>query len=345
MGQPFAANTADQARSDVSRHASGELMHTHDHASAVSWAAIFAGAAAAAALSLILLMLGVGLGLSSVSPWARDGISAAALGLSGIAWITFTQLVASGMGGYLAGRLRTRWLAVHGDEVHFRDTAHGFLAWAIASLATAALLTSAIGSIVAGGVQLAAPAVGAAAATTGVAGSGLTAAKPGADDTQLGYFVDSLFRKEISNTASASTTPTATTAGTTSSTSASNPSAPAGTNDVGLQVPAAATAAEIGRIFVTSISQPTLAQNDTQYIGQIVAQRTGLSQADAEKRVTDTYGRMQAKMQEAKTAAQQTADQARKAAAKGSLWLFISLLAGAFVASLAATWGGRHRDL
>ena len=345
MGQPFPANTADLTRPSLSPNSNSELLHTHDHASAVSWAAILAGAAAAAALSLILLMLGVGLGLSSVSPWARDGISAAALGVSGIAWITFTQLVASGMGGYLAGRLRTRWLAVHGDEVHFRDTAHGFLAWAIASLTTAALLTSTIGSIVAGGVQIAAPAVGAAAATTGVAGSGLAAAKLGADDTQLGYFVDSLFRKDISNSASASATATATTAGTTSSTSAGNASAPAGTNDVGLQVPTASVTVEVGRIFVTSISQAALAPNDKQYIGQMVAQRTGLAQADAEKRVTDTYGRMQAKLQEAKTAAQQTADQARKAAAKGSLWLFISLLAGAFVASLAATWGGRHRDL
>ena len=121
--------------------------------SGVSWGAIFAGAAAAAALSLILLMLGIGLGLSSVSPWRQDGLSAAAFGVSTIAWITLTQLVASGMGGYLAGRLRTKWAAIHTDEVYFRDTAHGFLAWAIASLATAALLTSVIGSIVSGGVQ------------------------------------------------------------------------------------------------------------------------------------------------------------------------------------------------
>ncbi len=123
------------------------------HANAVSWGAIVAGAAAAAALSLIMLMLGIGLGLSSVSPWAHHGVSAASFGVSAILWITFSQIVASGMGGYLAGRLRTRWLAVHTDEVYFRDTAHGFLAWAFASLATAALLTSEIGAIVSGGIQ------------------------------------------------------------------------------------------------------------------------------------------------------------------------------------------------
>ena len=75
--------------------------------SGVSWGAILAGAAAAAALSLILLILGTGLGLSSVSPWAGQGASAIAFGLTTIAWLTFTQLAASGMGGYLAGRLRT----------------------------------------------------------------------------------------------------------------------------------------------------------------------------------------------------------------------------------------------
>jgi hypothetical protein len=89
-------------------------------ASAVSWGAILAGAAAAAALSLILLLLGTGLGLSSASPWANQGAGATTLGVSTILWLTFTQLVASGMGGYLAGRLRTRWISVHTDEVYFR---------------------------------------------------------------------------------------------------------------------------------------------------------------------------------------------------------------------------------
>src|SRR5674476_1672458 len=137
--------------------------NTRADASAVSWGAIVAGAAAAAALSLILLMLGTGLELSSVSPLAHNGVSAATFGVSTILWVTFTQLVASAMGGYLAGRLRTKWVEVHPDEVHFRDTAHGFLAWAIASLATAALLTSVIGTIVSGGIQ----------AGASVAGSGI----------------------------------------------------------------------------------------------------------------------------------------------------------------------------
>ncbi len=144
-------------------------------ASAVSWGAILAGAAAAAALSLILLILGVGLGLSSVSPWTQVGVSATTFGVTTILWITFTQLAASGMGGYLAGRLRTKWISVHTDEVYFRDTAHGFLAWAVASLATAALLSSVIGSIIGTGVQAGATAASGAVAATAAAGGSAAA--------------------------------------------------------------------------------------------------------------------------------------------------------------------------
>ena len=177
------------------------------HASAVSWGAIVAGAAAAAALSLILLMLGTGLGLSSVSPWTHDGVSATTFGVSTILWVTFTQLVASGMGGYLAGRLRTKWVAVHTDEVYFRDTAHGFLAWAVASLATAALLTSMIGSIVSGGLQAGASAAGGvatAATAVGAASAGSEVAKSDSDGGPMGYFVDSLFRKDANASAAGS---------------------------------------------------------------------------------------------------------------------------------------------
>jgi hypothetical protein len=167
--------------------------------SAVSWGAIVAGAAAAASLSLILLILGVGLGLSSVSPWARDGVSATTFGVSTILWLTLTQLLASAMGGYLAGRLRTKWTEVHSDEVYFRDTAHGFLAWAVASLATAALLTSVIGSILGGGVQAGASMVGGVANTAGSAVGGAAAASrmaQGGDGGPMGYFIDSLFRRD-----------------------------------------------------------------------------------------------------------------------------------------------------
>src|SRR5690606_19669147 len=148
---PSLTNTHNDTRNDTSNDV---FNNAHLTGSAVSWGAIFAGATAAAALSLILLMLGTGLGMSSVSPWAQDGISATTFGVSTIIWITFMSITASGLGGYLAGRLRTKWVGVHTDEVYFRDTAHGLLAWAVATFATAALLTSVMGAIVGGGIKV-----------------------------------------------------------------------------------------------------------------------------------------------------------------------------------------------
>lgn len=310
--------TADQSlRTPAMPNVSSEGASVNT--SGVSWSAIFAGAAAAAALSLILLMLGIGLGLSAVSPWKQDGVSAAAFGFSTILWITLTQLVASGMGGYLAGRLRTKWVSVHTDEVFFRDTAHGFLAWAVASLVTAAMLTSVIGSIVSGGIQAGAAVVGGAAAV------GTEIAKSDSDGGPTGYFVDSLFRKDMS-------TPN-------SSGVAAVVSTPPATTPL-----STASAPEVSRIFMATVRTGAMTPDDTRYVGQLVAQRTGLTQQEAEKRVTDTYTRMQTKLREAETSAREAADKARKASSYAALWLFISLLIGAFVASLGATYGGRQRD-
>lgn len=309
---------------------SSDVDHTRSAHSAVSWGAIAAGAAAAAALSLILLILGVGLGLSSVSPWARDGVSATTFGVSTIVWLTLTQLLASAMGGYLAGRLRTKWVGVHTDEVYFRDTAHGFLAWAVSSLATAALLTSVIGSILGGGVQAGASVVGGVTQSAGAAiGQAATSARVAQADEggdgdvggvsgPMGYFIDSLFRRD---TAAAPTTTT-------------EAAGPLGANRNG----------EVARIFMNvSLSGPLPAE-DVRYVGQLVAERTGLSQQDAERRVADVYAKAQAQVQAAQTGAREAADQARKASAYSALWLFVSLLIGAFVASFAATLGGRQRD-
>ena len=296
---------------------------------AVSWGAILAGAAAAASLSLILLILGVGLGLSSVSPWARDGMSAATFGVSTILWLTLTQLLASAMGGYLAGRLRTKWTEVHTDEVYFRDTAHGFLAWAVASLATAALLSSVIGSILGGGVQAGASVVGGAASTASSAAGGAAASSrmaPGSDGAPMGYFVDSLFRRDA-----AAAAPTAGAAG-------SPGGMVANERDSGKDV------AEVSRIFMNVSRSQALPPEDIRYVGQMVAQRTGLSQQDAERRVADVYAKAQARVRDAEVAARDAADKARKASAYGALWLFVSLLIGAFVASLCATFGGRQCD-
>lgn len=323
---------------------------------AVSWGAIFAGAAGAAALSLILLILGVGLGLSSVSPWSGQGVTAATFGVSTILWLTFTQLAASGMGGYLAGRLRTRWLRTQADEVYFRDTAHGFLAWAVASLVTAAMLSSAIGSIISSGAQVGATVAGGAAATaTAVIPAAASAMDSNDSAKGQGYFVDTLFRRVMAGPDTAATaadttapaqdsTSSGTATATASSPDAMTATAPAASAPMGAADVAQAST-EAARIFANAIATGNLSPDDTQYLGQLVSQRTGLNQADAEKRVADTFTRLQTKLTTAETAARDATDKARKATSYAALWIFVSLLIGAFVSSLTATFGGRQRDL
>jgi hypothetical protein len=157
--------------------------------SAVSWAAVIAGGVAAVAITLLLVALGTGIGLSSVSPWSSSNPSATTFTLLAAVWLIIVQWLSSGLGGYLAGRLRTKWTSLHTDEVFFRDTAHGFLAWALASILVAAFATSSVTSAVSS----------AGRAISGVAGSAASTATQAAatqSSTSDGYFLDTLFRKD-----------------------------------------------------------------------------------------------------------------------------------------------------
>jgi hypothetical protein len=240
---------------------------------------VFGGAAVAAATSLILLALGTGIGLSSVSPWSNAGATASAIGTAAILWLVVSEIIASTMGGYLAGRLRTKWVNVHTDEVYFRDTAHGFLVWAVGLVITAAFLASAVTAMVGGAAR-----TGAIARTT---------SDPNA------YYVDSLFRSD-------------------------NPSPDQN---------AAPARAEAGSILANSLTQGDMGAADKTYLAKLIASRTGLSQTDAENRVSEIFAE-----------ARQAADTTRKAGAHLSYWTFFALLVGAFCASFAATIGGKQRD-
>ena len=283
--------------------------------SAVSWAAILAGAAGAAALSLLLLILGTGLGFSAISPWSMEGIGPSAFGFAAIAWLTFTQLTASGMGGYLAGRLRTRWIAVHTDEVYFRDTAHGFLTWAVASLLMVVVFTTVAGSIVSGGVRAGSEVVGGVGSAVALAASGASSDE---NSNTLEYFVDSLFRGEPASFS-----------GEVTQQSREISEVPVG---------------EVTRIFTRALRTGTLPQQDERYIGQLIAQRTDMNQREAEQFVSESFSEIQTTMEELEASAREAADEARKASAYAALWMFITLLAGAFAASLMAVFGGRQRD-
>ncbi|GJH05944.1 hypothetical protein [Paraburkholderia terrae] len=279
----------------------------------ISWSAVFAGGIAAAAFALILLMLGTGLGLTSLSPWSPPSSNTKAFGFAAIVWVCVTSILTSGLGGYLAGRLRVRWVAADVDEIHFRDTAHGFLSWAVATLMTAAVVTSVASGIVKAGAQAVDTAATNGAVVSVMAQRGNAQAAGNA--WPLGYFVDSLFRM------------------------------PDGLSSAGVSPASNETRAEIIRIFLNSAATgDQLSANDTLYLSQLVARHTGLTSQAAQARVLATYENMLHKNAALEAAAKSAADRARKLAIGASLWVFVSMLMGAFSASLMATYGGHTRQ-
>lgn len=255
------------------------------------WGAVIAGAVTAAALSLLLLALGVGLGLAAVSPWSNEGVSATTFHVGAGLYLLAIAMLASTVGGYLAGRLRTRWATVHQDEVYFRDTAHGLITWALATVLSASVLGAATTHILSG------------VATGAVAATGTAAASAPAEP-----YVDALLRAD--------------------------PSPQTGAPTPALATNAQAVRDELGRLFVPVLRKNgDLSANDRSYAAKVIAARTGLSQAEAERRVSDVV-----------TQAKQAADQTRKATMKMSLWLAASMLAGALAAILGALEGGLLRD-
>jgi hypothetical protein len=249
----------------------------------VSWPAVTAGAVVSCALTLVLLAFGIGLGLSVVSPWSGAGVSATTFKIGTGLYLVVIAMLSSSIGGYIAGRLRTRWTGVHSDEVYFRDTAHGFIAWAFASVLGAVLLASPASSLIGGAAS----------------GAGQVAASQAGP---MDGYVDILLRSDTPAPASAG-----------------NTQDPRG---------------EMTRLFTSSFRNGgELKPADRAYVSKVVAARTGLSQADADKRVNDVV-----------TEVKSDTDAARKATAQLAFWLVASLLIGAFCASLAATEGGGLRD-
>jgi hypothetical protein len=252
----------------------------------VSWAAVSAGAIVSCALTLVLIAFGIGLGLSVVSPWAGSGVSATTFKIGTGLYLIVIAMLSSSIGGYIAGRLRSRWIGVRSDEVYFRDTAHGFVAWALASVLGAVLLASPATSLIGGVTSGAAQATSSAASQTG----------------PMDGYVDTLLRSDA-------------------------PAAPNAGN-------ASDSRGEMVRLFSSSFRNGgDIKPADRDYVSKVVAARTGMSQADADKRVNDVVTQVKA-----------DTDAARKATAQLAFWLTASLLIGAFCASLAATEGGGLRD-
>jgi hypothetical protein len=112
--------------------------------SALSWSAVTGGTVAAIAVTLTLLALGAAFGLAAVSPWPGLGAKPSTFTIGAGIWLVVTQWISAALGGYLAGRLRVRWPGLHTDEVFFRDTAHGLLTWATATVLMAVVSVVAV---------------------------------------------------------------------------------------------------------------------------------------------------------------------------------------------------------
>jgi len=281
-----------------------EIVTEEGSGSALSWSAIIGGAVAAAAVTLILVALGAGLGFASLSPWSRVGASATTFAVTTAIWFVVVQWLSSAFGGYLAGRLRSKWVGIHTDEGVFRDTAHGILAWALATVVAALLLSSAVAAAIGGTARMAGQ-IGAGAAQ-GAGEYAAAQAGPAGPDLGMGYLTDSLFRTD-------------------------HPTTPQTPQDL---------RGETGRILLTALGETGVSDADKAYLTQLVAANTGVDQATAAKRVDDAIAQVKKTEAELK----QKADQARKAASAAAFATAFSMLIGAFIAGAAGALGGRHRD-
>ena len=278
----------------------GPIADSTEGASFVEWGAVFAGAVLAAALSFILLTFGTAIGLSATSPWPNSGLSAKVIGSLAVFWAMVQQIGSVMAGAYVAGRMRSRWHET-GHEADFRDGLHGALVWAVAVLISALLVFAAAGLVVRTGAEVAGKAVASAASRT----------------DPMDVVLDTMLRP--STTARATAPP----AGGAAATARAQTTAMTGDD----------TRAEISRILASSVASGSLSTENRTYLAQLVSQRTGLPQQEAEKRVD-----------EALTAARTAADKARRAAI---LTGFVT--AAGLIISLGAGWwaavkGGDHRD-
>lgn len=272
---------------------------------ALAWGPVIGGSVAASATTIILLLLGSGVGLTMVSPWAGQSASFTTVSVTAAIWFVVVQWLASALGGYLTGRLRTKWAGVHTDEVFFRDTAHGFLSWALATVVIAGLAGSAFTSLVGTGVQVASTAAVTATAAGATAAANSDAATP---DAATGYFTDLLLRPQDLTTRA--------------------------------QGDDASATAEVSRILMQGAVSDGVPEADRAYISAIVASRAGVTPDEARARVDQVLQQVE----DAKNAALQAADDARESAATVAMLGALSLLVGAFIASASAALGGRQRD-
>lgn len=306
--------------------------------SAASWPAILAGAFVAIAASAILLAFGSGLGFALVSPWPGRGASATGFTVNAAIWLIVSQWLSAALGGYIAGRLRTKWVGTHTHEVFFRDTAHGLVTWSVATVAVAALLAGSVTSGVGGALHAlgGAASAGLQGAAGGVAGgppgpAGVVLGMPGGGPSAaMTYDIDKLFRPGTGGAGPG-------VAGAAAGSASNGTGSPAPGMDMSSD-----PRVEAVYIAFHAIASPDqgVPDDDRAYLAQLVQAQTGVTPAEAQKRVDDFVTATSNAANEARAAV----DTARKTAAEASIFTALALLVGAFIASVSAALGGRLRD-
>ena len=89
-----------------------------------------------------------------------------------------------------------------------------------------------------------------------------------------------------------------------------------------------------------AIATGGIADSDRTYLVSLIEHKSGASPQDAKSRVDEFV----TAMNDAKTEAAKAADAARRVAAETAIYTALSMLIGAFIASVSAVLGGHLRD-
>jgi hypothetical protein len=278
----------------------------------VDWGPIILGTLGALAIMVVLVTFGGALGLSVTSPQPYAGLSAKALAVLAGLYAALVHVASFAAGGYLAGRMRTPWATTDTVESHFRDGGHGFAVWALGVVLGAVFAFSGVSAVI-----KAATGAATAVASAGVAGAAANPQTPAAlqqlSTQPTDYAVDRVLAP------------------------APGGAAPAANTNMGAR---ADLAGPIARAFAANINNPQLDARDRAWLASLVSQRTGLPQADAEKRVDEAFAELKAAEQKTRDAA----DKARKATLIAGFLAAATMAIGCAAACAGAALGAHHRD-
>jgi hypothetical protein len=276
--------------------------------SGVDWKSVIAGAIAASAIFGLLTAFGTALGLSMTSAHRGSGVSGTTLAIAAAIWIVMVHVWSFVAGGYLAGRL-SDVPDLQPEEAEFRAGANGFMVWALGTAISLVFLAFVSGTI----VRSTATAVGQAA-------SGVAQAASSLSGESVSYVSDALFRAQTASPGGAQ--PTASAQGR----------------------PDPAMVAEAGRIVTVGLADGSLNAADRSHLAQLVARQTGLPEAEAQRRVDETYARAKAMKETAEQKVRDAADKARKQAVVAAFLAAAASLAGLIAAAWAAGIGHEHKN-